>query len=68
MEQLSQELTALMNEIEAEYNDTGIAVGYYPELPDEEQDPRLVRIANLITLISTLAPDLLDPRLKYADE
>jgi len=68
MEQLAQELTALMNEIEAEYNDTGIAVGYDPELPDEEQDPRLVRIGNLITLISTLAPDLLDPRLKYADE
>ena len=30
MEQLAQELTALMNEIEAEYKETGIAVGYVP--------------------------------------
>lgn len=68
MEQLAQELTALMNEIEAEYKETGIAVGYDADAPDEEQDPRMVRIGNLITLISTLAPELLDPRLKYADE
>ena len=67
MEQLAQELTALMNEIEAEYNDTGIAVGYDPEIPDEQQDPRLVRIASLMTFIATLAPDLLDPRINYAD-
>jgi|APGre2960657404_1045060.scaffolds.fasta_scaffold431967_2 hypothetical protein len=67
MEQLAQELTALMNEIEQEYKETGIAIGYDEDLPDEDQDPRMVRIGNLISIIEALAPDLLDPRLKYPD-
>ncbi len=67
MEQLAQELTALMNEIEHEYKETGIAIGYDEDLPDEDQDPRMVRIGNLISIIEALAPDLLDPRLKYPD-
>jgi len=51
MEQLAQELTALMNEIEQEYKETGIAIGYDEDLPDEDQDPRMVRIGNLISII-----------------
>jgi hypothetical protein len=61
MEQLAQELTALMNEIEQEYKETGIAIGYDEDLPDEDQDPRMVRIGNLISIIEALAPDLIRP-------
>jgi len=68
MEELAQELSALMDEIEKEFKDTGIAVGYNAELPDEEQDPRLVRIGNLITVVSTLAPELLDKRFHTKEE
>lgn len=67
MEELAKELTALMNEIEQEYKETGIAIGYDADAPDDDQDPRMVRIGNLISIIEALAPDLLDPRLQYPD-
>ena len=68
MEELARELSALMDEIEREYKDTGKSVGYNADLPDEEQDPRLVRIGNLITIVSTLAPELLDKRFHTKED
>jgi len=70
MEELAKELSALMDEIEQEFKDTGKPVVYNADLFDEEQeqDPRLWTIGNLRIVVSALAPELLDKRFHAEEE
>jgi hypothetical protein len=60
MEDLAKELTALMNEVEAE--------GFNGSSDDENPDPRMKRISDIATMLYYFDYDLLDERFKKTKE
>lgn len=59
LEEMAIECSRLMDEVQAE--------GFNGSSEDEDADPRMTLISEYATLLSALAPELLDKRFRYAE-
>ena len=57
VQELAKECSALMDSVESD--------GYHGSTSDTTVDPRMTRIQEIVTILESFAPELLDPRFTY---